>query len=267
VLLIDLDNFKSINDRFGHAFGDRVLQIFASTARGAVRSSDFVGRLGGEEFAVVLHGLAGERALVVAERIRNAFAEEAEVIEGHTVGATLSVGLAIYDGSTIGFHRIAVEGRPRALPRQGGGAQPGCHGGPGFLHPRAGRSGVARPRSPQPGRWFSGEDAAPSCVPGFSSGAPTSLRAFAQKSINFEDYAAMWSIGHGSPPRGPGVNREKPYERAHPSRCPAARERPRRGALRLRARAGAKLSDTSGARDRRLCTGRCDRCPDPPDRG
>jgi diguanylate cyclase (GGDEF)-like protein len=106
VLLIDLDNFKSINDRFGHAFGDRVLQIFAATACNAVRSSDFVGRLGGEEFAVVLHGLASERALVVAERIRNAFAEEAEVVEGHTVGATLSVGLAIYDGSTIGFTEL-----------------------------------------------------------------------------------------------------------------------------------------------------------------
>jgi diguanylate cyclase (GGDEF)-like protein len=106
VLLIDLDNFKSINDRFGHAFGDRVLQIFAGAARSAVRGSDFVGRLGGEEFAVVLYGLASERALVVAERIRNAFAEQAEVIEGQTVGATVSIGLAIYDGSTIGFTEL-----------------------------------------------------------------------------------------------------------------------------------------------------------------
>ena len=106
VLLIDLDNFKSINDRFGHAFGDRVLQIFAATARGAVRASDFVGRLGGEEFAVVLHGLVSERALVVAERIRKAFADEADVVEGRTVGATASIGVAIYDGSTIGFTEL-----------------------------------------------------------------------------------------------------------------------------------------------------------------
>ena len=106
VLLIDLDNFKSINDRFGHAFGDRVLQIFAATARNAVRGSDFVGRLGGEEFAVVLHGLARERAAAVAERIRNAFAAEAERIEGRKVGATVSIGLALHDGSAIAFTEL-----------------------------------------------------------------------------------------------------------------------------------------------------------------
>jgi diguanylate cyclase (GGDEF)-like protein len=106
VLLIDLDNFKSINDRFGHAFGDRVLQMFAATARNAVRGSDFVGRLGGEEFAVVLHGMARERALAVAERIRNAFADEAEVIEGQKVGATVSIGLALHDGSAIAFTEL-----------------------------------------------------------------------------------------------------------------------------------------------------------------
>src|SRR5271170_2768911 len=106
VLLIDLDNFKSINDRFGHAFGDRVLQMFAATACRAIRSSDFVGRLGGEEFAVVLHGLARERAPAVAERIRNAFAAEAEVIEGQNVGATVSIGLAVHDGSAIAFTEL-----------------------------------------------------------------------------------------------------------------------------------------------------------------
>lgn len=106
VLLIDLDNFKSINDRFDHAFGDRVLQMFAATARAAVRGSDFVGRLGGEEFAVVLYGLASERALAVAERIRNVFAEQAAVIEGRKVGATVSIGLAVHDGSTIAFTEL-----------------------------------------------------------------------------------------------------------------------------------------------------------------
>jgi diguanylate cyclase (GGDEF)-like protein len=106
VLLIDLDNFKSINDRFGHAFGDRVLQMFAATACNAVRGSDVVGRLGGEEFAVVLYGLAEERALAVAERIRKVFAQQAEVIEGQNVGATVSIGLAVHDGYAIAFTEL-----------------------------------------------------------------------------------------------------------------------------------------------------------------
>ena len=56
VMLLDLDNFKSINDRFGHAIGDRVLQIFAEVANARMRCSDIVGRLGGEEFAATVPG-------------------------------------------------------------------------------------------------------------------------------------------------------------------------------------------------------------------
>src|SRR5207302_5555547 len=62
VLLIDLDHFKSINDRFGHAIGDRVLQIFARTAQEKVKPPELIGRLGGEEFAVVFYDVGQERA-------------------------------------------------------------------------------------------------------------------------------------------------------------------------------------------------------------
>jgi len=93
VLLIDLDNFKLINDRFGHAFGDKVLQVFAQTASLAIRPSDFIGRLGGEEFAAVLYNVGRERALAVAERIRASFAEATAVVDGHAVAATASIGL------------------------------------------------------------------------------------------------------------------------------------------------------------------------------
>ena len=54
VMLLDLDNFKSINDRFGHAIGDRVLEIFADVASGCMRRIDLFGRLGGEEFAALV---------------------------------------------------------------------------------------------------------------------------------------------------------------------------------------------------------------------
>jgi diguanylate cyclase (GGDEF)-like protein len=77
VLLIDLDHFKSINDRFGHALGDRALELFALTARHSVRSTDLLGRLGGEEFAAILPDMSRDRAVAVAERIRASFAHAA----------------------------------------------------------------------------------------------------------------------------------------------------------------------------------------------
>lgn len=101
VLLIDLDNFKSINDRYGHAFGDKVLQLFAQTASLNIRPSDFIGRLGGEEFAAVLYNAGRERALVVAERIRAAFADATAVIDGHAVAATASIGLVTSERAPI----------------------------------------------------------------------------------------------------------------------------------------------------------------------
>jgi diguanylate cyclase (GGDEF)-like protein len=94
VLLVDLDHFKSINDRFGHALGDRVLEIFSDTARKSVRSTDLLGRLGGEEFAAVLHDTTRDKAIAVAERIRETFANAALEVDGRSVGATVSIGLA-----------------------------------------------------------------------------------------------------------------------------------------------------------------------------
>lgn len=93
VLLIDLDHFKSINDRFGHAVGDCVLSIFADAARKSMRGSDLIGRLGGEEFAAMLIETSRDKAVVVAERIRETFAQMARDVDGRPVCATLSIGL------------------------------------------------------------------------------------------------------------------------------------------------------------------------------
>ena len=101
VLLIDLDKFKSVNDRFGHAVGDQVLRLFAETFSAAVRPSDVVGRLGGEEFGAVLLNVGRERALAIAERVRSKFAEAARVVEGRPVGATVSVGLALSEQAAL----------------------------------------------------------------------------------------------------------------------------------------------------------------------
>jgi diguanylate cyclase (GGDEF)-like protein len=97
ILLADLDHFKSINDRFGHAVGDHVLQVFAETASAALRPFDLIGRLGGEEFAIVLFDSGRDNGLAVAERIRKSFAEAADDIDGRPVGGTVSIGMAICD--------------------------------------------------------------------------------------------------------------------------------------------------------------------------
>jgi diguanylate cyclase (GGDEF)-like protein len=101
MLLIDLDNFKSINDTFGHALGDRVLEIFTATAREALRGPDLFGRLGGEEFAALLSDTNTETALQIAERIRESFAAATSDVDGHAVGATVSIGIAHCEGAPL----------------------------------------------------------------------------------------------------------------------------------------------------------------------
>jgi diguanylate cyclase (GGDEF)-like protein len=101
VLLFDLDHFKSINDRFGHAVGDRVLEIFTATTGKLLRGSDPFGRLGGEEFAVLMHDVPVEQARTTAERIRQSFALVAHQLDGHEIEATVSIGLAHCDGPAL----------------------------------------------------------------------------------------------------------------------------------------------------------------------
>jgi diguanylate cyclase (GGDEF)-like protein len=109
VLLLDLDHFKSVNDRFGHAVGDRVLQIFADTASATMRPVDLIGRLGGEEFAAVLYDAGRDRALGVAERIRTAFAEASRDVDGRPVGATVSVGVVLNQDGAADFPSLLAQ--------------------------------------------------------------------------------------------------------------------------------------------------------------
>jgi diguanylate cyclase (GGDEF)-like protein len=96
MLAFDLDHFKSVNDRFGHALGDDVIKLFAATANSSLRLTDFVVRLGGEEFAAIMPGTL-EDGMVVAERIRAAFESAAQTVSGRYVGATVSVGVASHE--------------------------------------------------------------------------------------------------------------------------------------------------------------------------
>ena len=95
VLMFDLDHFKQVNDRFGHAEGDRVLQRFSDVLRQELRRGDVASRIGGEEFCVILRDVDQETAQVIAERIRQAFAALDFAIDNEGHVATVSIGLAI----------------------------------------------------------------------------------------------------------------------------------------------------------------------------
>jgi len=100
-LFVDVDHFKAINDRYGHAVGDEVLQTIAQRIRSQLRGADIVARYGGEEFAVLLPQADLARAAEVAERIRRTIAETPVAISDSIdlLAVTASIGVATYTGS------------------------------------------------------------------------------------------------------------------------------------------------------------------------
>lgn len=124
LLLLDLDNFKSINDRFGHRVGDEVLVLFSQAARQSLRPLDLLGRIGGEEFVALLPGVPPDTVLEIAERIRDAFAVAARNVGGYPIAATVSIGTAsaaqvgysfdaLYASADAALYRAKQKGRNR----------------------------------------------------------------------------------------------------------------------------------------------------------
>ncbi len=93
LLMVDLDNFKLINDQFGHPAGDQVLISVASTLGQYTRHEDIIGRLGGEEFCILLIGVSEVEAISLAERIRAELAKFPVVVDGQPIMVTASFGL------------------------------------------------------------------------------------------------------------------------------------------------------------------------------
>lgn len=95
IAVLDIDHFKRINDRLGHAVGDQVIRRIAQICAQMIRNTDFVGRVGGEEFVIVLSGTSPEMAIAVAERIRRAIENEDWALLG-VDPVTASIGLACF---------------------------------------------------------------------------------------------------------------------------------------------------------------------------
>jgi two-component system cell cycle response regulator len=94
VIMADLDRFKQVNDEYGHAAGDRVLQEASARMRSVLRSHEGLSRYGGEEFLILLPGTGRDAALAVADRVRMAVAAEPVSAGDRSLSITLSLGLA-----------------------------------------------------------------------------------------------------------------------------------------------------------------------------
>lgn len=116
VAIVDIDRFKTINDRYGHAVGDDVLKAVAHAMRATCRDSDTLGRYGGEEFAVLLQGIPPEHALAAAERLRKAVADLEIRVGDDTIAPTASVGVACLAAEDRDFDHVLVRA-DRALYR------------------------------------------------------------------------------------------------------------------------------------------------------
>ena len=100
VLMIDLDFFKNINDRFGHEAGDRALGLVAALLRDRARAFDLVARFGGEEFVIIMPGTAEAEAAGAADRLREAIGlSQFRPVEGEVYGLTASIGVTVTTGA------------------------------------------------------------------------------------------------------------------------------------------------------------------------
>jgi diguanylate cyclase (GGDEF)-like protein len=126
LIYFDLDHFKSINDTYGHAAGDKVLMTLAQVVSSELRELDVFGRMGGEEFAVLLPGTNTEGAFSVAEKLRAAIEKQQIAHQEATLRCTASFGLTAKNGNKIeiddfikkadkAMYRAKVQGRNRIV--------------------------------------------------------------------------------------------------------------------------------------------------------
>lgn len=130
LVMVDVDHFKSINDRFGHATGDDVLKAVATSLEKARRRSDLAGRWGGEEFVVALSCTDAEGATIAGERLRRAIAAEVITVSGEELRVTASFGVATLGASETMEACLARADRALYAAKAGGRNRVVCSEGP-----------------------------------------------------------------------------------------------------------------------------------------
>ncbi|WP_462158386.1 sensor domain-containing diguanylate cyclase [Pseudoalteromonas sp. GB56] len=106
VLIFDIDDFKKINDTFGHAAGDTVLKSLSALVRQSLRKSDVVGRIGGEEFAMLLPETPLKEAQDIGERLRSQVEQSKVTYEQHTISYTLSIGVSQLKDNNLSLDNV-----------------------------------------------------------------------------------------------------------------------------------------------------------------
>lgn len=107
LLMLDIDHFKKINDKCGHSAGDEVLKSLCITGQGMIRNIDVFGRIGGEEFAIVLPETSLEQAITVAERLRDKLSEtHIELSGGERIPFTVSIGVSALEEEDVGVDSL-----------------------------------------------------------------------------------------------------------------------------------------------------------------
>jgi len=109
ILMIDIDNFKSVNDRYGHLIGDEVIKSVAQSIYNQIREQYVLGRFGGEEFVVFLMGISEESAFKKAEELRQNIASKFNVINGFQIRVTVSIGLSHSKGTNSTLDNVLKE--------------------------------------------------------------------------------------------------------------------------------------------------------------
>jgi diguanylate cyclase (GGDEF)-like protein len=99
VMILDLDNFKEVNDTYGHAYGDQVLKIIGQRLQGCLRKSDTAARMGGDEFALINEGVTDfEGISLIAGKVLEVISQSME-IEGRPIQLTASIGISVYNSN------------------------------------------------------------------------------------------------------------------------------------------------------------------------
>lgn len=121
LIMMDIDHFKAVNDTYGHAAGDKVLQEIADILKNILRDNDYVFRFGGEEFMILLPESDIKHAKHLAERIRKAVEKMRVLFEEHTISATVSMGIAEYDKNDLTIKDVEKRADEALYTAKGGG--------------------------------------------------------------------------------------------------------------------------------------------------